>query len=161
MTFGRPGCGAPVRTRSGRLRTTLVGNPEIRFQNNESVQKTIYNTIRYQTSREDRDQYKHDLGTLMYFLHFDVFILVLWCIFLVLWCISLGTLMYLFWYFNVVFLVLWCISFSTLMNLFGTLLYFKGNSKYYKYVGRLMYVFMNTSPKDILQNWLNCFDLPS
>ena len=62
MTFGRPGCGAPVRTRSGRLRTILVGNPEIRFQNNESVQKTIYNTIRYQQNKEDQEQYKRDLG---------------------------------------------------------------------------------------------------
>ena len=62
MTFGRPGCGAPVRTRSGRLRTMMVGNPEIRFQNNESVQKTIYNTIRYQQNKEDQEQYKRDLG---------------------------------------------------------------------------------------------------
>ena len=30
MAFGRPGAGAPVRTKSGRLRSTVVGNPEIR-----------------------------------------------------------------------------------------------------------------------------------
>ena len=40
----------------------MVGNPEIRFQNNESVQKTIYNTIRYQQNKEDQEQYKRDLG---------------------------------------------------------------------------------------------------
>ena len=30
LSFGRPGAGAPVRTKSGRLRSTVVGNPEIR-----------------------------------------------------------------------------------------------------------------------------------
>lgn len=58
LTFGRPGCGAPVRTRSGRIRTTLIGNPEIRFQPNESVQKTIYNTIRYSTDPESKAMYQ-------------------------------------------------------------------------------------------------------
>lgn len=62
LTFGRPGCGAPVRTPSGRLRTTLLGNTEIRFQNNESVQKTIFNTIRYQQNNEDKEHYKRALG---------------------------------------------------------------------------------------------------
>eukprot|EP00094_Tigriopus_californicus_P007475 TCALIF_07197-PA protein Name:"Protein of unknown function" AED:0.23 eAED:0.23 QI:0/0.6/0.33/1/0.6/0.5/6/0/258 len=38
LTFGRPGCGAPVRTKSGRVRTTVIGAPEIRFQENESEQ---------------------------------------------------------------------------------------------------------------------------
>ena len=64
MTFGRPGCGAPVRTRSGRLRTTLIGNPEIRFQPNESVQKTIVNSIRYMTDRGTKEEYQRVLGTL-------------------------------------------------------------------------------------------------
>ena len=31
LQFGRPGCGAPVRTKSGRLRTTVTGYPEIRY----------------------------------------------------------------------------------------------------------------------------------
>ena len=30
LKFGRPGYGAPVRTKSGRLRTSITGNPEIR-----------------------------------------------------------------------------------------------------------------------------------
>ena len=30
LAFGRPGCGAPARTKSGRIRTTIKGNPEIR-----------------------------------------------------------------------------------------------------------------------------------
>ena len=39
-------CGAPARTKSGRIRTTLIGNPDIRFQANEGVQKSISNNIR-------------------------------------------------------------------------------------------------------------------
>ena len=31
LNFGRGGHGAPVRTKSGRLRSTLLGNPEIRL----------------------------------------------------------------------------------------------------------------------------------
>ena len=46
LAFGRPGCGAPARTKSGRIRTTLIGNPDIRFQANEGVQKSISNNIR-------------------------------------------------------------------------------------------------------------------
>ena len=46
LAFGRPGCGAPQRTKSGRIRTAIFGNPEIRFQANESVKKTINNNIR-------------------------------------------------------------------------------------------------------------------
>ena len=30
LAFGRPGCGAPQRTKSGRIRTAIFGNPEIR-----------------------------------------------------------------------------------------------------------------------------------
>ena len=62
MTFGRPGYGAPVRTRSGRVRTAIRGNTEIRFQENPSVQKTIYNAIRYQSNPEFKAQYQRDLG---------------------------------------------------------------------------------------------------
>ena len=47
LAFGRPGCGAPARTKSGRIRTTLIGNPDIRFQANEGVQKSISNNIRW------------------------------------------------------------------------------------------------------------------
>ena len=67
LTFGRPGCGAPVRTRSGRIRTQMIGNPEIRFQPNESVQKTIYNTIRYSTDPESKATYQAALGKYCFF----------------------------------------------------------------------------------------------
>ena len=32
LTFGRSGAGAPMRSKSGRIRTTIVGNPEIRYK---------------------------------------------------------------------------------------------------------------------------------
>ena len=60
--WGRPGYGAPVRTRSGRVRTAVLGNPEIRFQENASVQKSIFNAIRYQSNPELKQQYQRDLG---------------------------------------------------------------------------------------------------
>ena len=62
LTFGRPGYGAPVRTNSGHLRTSVLGNPEIRFQDDKSVQKAVINNIRYTASREDKEHYQHALG---------------------------------------------------------------------------------------------------
>lgn len=61
LSFGRDGAGAPVRTNSGRLRSTLRGNPEIRFQQNEGVQKSIYNQIRYAAPKEDKSHYHSEL----------------------------------------------------------------------------------------------------
>ncbi len=62
LSFGRPGYGAPVRTKSGRLRTIVRGNPEIRFQDNASVRNTINNNIRYQADPEWKSQYHKELG---------------------------------------------------------------------------------------------------
>ena len=62
LTFGRPGYGAPVRTNSGHLRTSVLGNPEIRFQDDKSVQKAVTNNIRYSTPREDKQHYQQALG---------------------------------------------------------------------------------------------------
>jgi len=61
LSFGRPGYGAPMRTKSGKLRSTVSGNTEIRFQANESVQNSISNSIRYATDREEKAQYHSDL----------------------------------------------------------------------------------------------------
>jgi len=61
MAFGRPGAGAPVRTKSGRLRSTVVGNTEIRFQANEGVQKSICNNIRYAAPAQEKSQYHAEL----------------------------------------------------------------------------------------------------
>ena len=62
MSFGRPGYGAPVRTGSGRLRSEVRGNPEIRFQANEGVQNSICNQIRYAASKEEKAKYHSELG---------------------------------------------------------------------------------------------------
>jgi len=61
LCFGRGGNGAPLRTKSGRLRTTVYANPEIRFQANESVQKSITNNIRYAVDGEDKNIYQQEL----------------------------------------------------------------------------------------------------
>ena len=40
----------------------MVGNPEIRFQENEGVQKSIHNAIRYHADPDFKSQYHADLG---------------------------------------------------------------------------------------------------
>ena len=62
LNFGRGGHGAPCRTKSGRLRSTLLGNPEIRFQANEGVQKSISNSIRYAVDKQEKSDYHSQLG---------------------------------------------------------------------------------------------------
>jgi len=61
LCFGRGGHGAPLRTKSGKLRSTVYANPEIRFQANETVQKSITNNIRYTVDNEDRHVYQQEL----------------------------------------------------------------------------------------------------
>eukprot|EP00090_Calanus_glacialis_P013030 TRINITY_DN21643_c0_g1_i1.p1 TRINITY_DN21643_c0_g1~~TRINITY_DN21643_c0_g1_i1.p1 ORF type:complete len:462 (-),score=133.65 TRINITY_DN21643_c0_g1_i1:237-1583(-) len=61
LFFGRGGNGAPMRTNSGRLRSTVYANPEIRFQADESVQKSISNNIRYAVDKEDKSIYQQEL----------------------------------------------------------------------------------------------------
>ena len=61
LAFGRPGCGAPARTKSGRIRTSLIGNPDIRFQANEGVQKSIQNNIRYMADPGEKAAYHAEL----------------------------------------------------------------------------------------------------
>ena len=61
LAFGRPGCGAPARTMSGRIRTTLIGSQDIRFQANEGVQKSIENNIRYTAHPSEKATYHAEL----------------------------------------------------------------------------------------------------
>jgi len=61
LCFGRDGNGAPLRTKSGKLRSTVYANPEIRFQANETVQKSITNNIRYSVDNEERHVYQQEL----------------------------------------------------------------------------------------------------
>ena len=39
----------------------MIGNPEIRFQANEGVQKSISNNIRYMADKEEKAQYHAEL----------------------------------------------------------------------------------------------------
>ena len=62
LNFGRSGAGAPVKDSSGKVKAVVVGNPEIRFQENEGVQKSIQNAIRYHADKDFKSQYHADLG---------------------------------------------------------------------------------------------------
>ena len=64
LNFGRSGAGAPVKDSSGKVKAVVVGNPEIRFQENEGVQKSIQNAIRYHADKDFKSQYHADLGKL-------------------------------------------------------------------------------------------------
>jgi len=61
LNFGRSGAGAPVRGTDGQVRAVVMGNPEIRFQDNESVQRSIHNAIRYHADPQFKSQYHADL----------------------------------------------------------------------------------------------------
>ena len=65
LNFGRSGAGAPVKDSSGKVKAVVVGNPEIRFQENEGVQKSIQNAIRYHADPDLKSQYHADLGELI------------------------------------------------------------------------------------------------
>ena len=40
----------------------MIGNPEIRFQANESVQRSISNSIRYAVDKQEKSEYHGQLG---------------------------------------------------------------------------------------------------
>ena len=40
----------------------MIGNPEIRFQANESVQRSISNSIRYAADKQEKSEYHNQLG---------------------------------------------------------------------------------------------------
>jgi len=61
LNFGRSGAGAPVRDNQGHVRAVVMGNPEIRFQDNAGVQKSIHNAIRYHADPEYKSQYHAEL----------------------------------------------------------------------------------------------------
>ncbi|XP_035205929.1 uncharacterized protein LOC118180955 isoform X2 [Stegodyphus dumicola] len=57
--FGRPGAGAPNRTESGRIRTQITGDPDIRFQDTQDVKLSIENHLRYK--KENKENYRGNL----------------------------------------------------------------------------------------------------
>lgn len=62
LRFGRPGGGAPISTLSGRKKARTHEDPILRFQWSEDLRRFVDNTLRYKTVREEREQYKHQLG---------------------------------------------------------------------------------------------------
>ncbi|XP_076310019.1 uncharacterized protein LOC143225112 isoform X2 [Tachypleus tridentatus] len=52
--FGRPGAGAPHRTMSGRVKTQISGDPDIRFQDAQHVRLSIDNQLRYKNSDNEK-----------------------------------------------------------------------------------------------------------
>ena len=61
-----------MRTKSGRLKSTMIGNPEIRFQANESVQRSISNSIRYAVDKQEKSEYHNQLGKMENTMDYDV-----------------------------------------------------------------------------------------
>ncbi|XP_064595303.1 uncharacterized protein LOC135461940 isoform X2 [Liolophura sinensis] len=59
--FGRPGGGAPLKTDSGNIKTSIRGDPTIRFQKTENVRQAIENHIRYHKPVNETQQYNHAL----------------------------------------------------------------------------------------------------
>ena len=55
-----------MRTQSGHVKTAVLGNTEIRFQEDKSVQKAITNNIRYMADYDAKAQYGRDLGELIF-----------------------------------------------------------------------------------------------
>ena len=49
----------------------MIGNPEIRFQANESVQRSISNSIRYAADKQEKSEYHNQLGKMENMLDHD------------------------------------------------------------------------------------------
>ncbi|KAG1650013.1 hypothetical protein GQR58_028463 [Nymphon striatum] len=65
LSFGKPGNGAPNRTQSGRRVTQVQCDPNLRFQNNKDVRKSIENKIRYNTDQQAKKVYREDLDRMV------------------------------------------------------------------------------------------------
>ena len=50
-----------MRDSQGQVKAVVVGNPEIRFQENEGVQKSIHNAIRYHADKDFKSAYHAEL----------------------------------------------------------------------------------------------------
>jgi hypothetical protein len=58
--MGRPGGGAPLRTKSGKLQTFLRVDPSLRFQ--EPSKNMVEIEMRYRASPTQQNEYKNELG---------------------------------------------------------------------------------------------------
>lgn len=60
--FGRPGGGAPYFSKSGQRQIGFKEDPALRFQWGADLRRTVDNTLRYRSKRDEQERYKKDLG---------------------------------------------------------------------------------------------------
>lgn len=72
MGLGRPGGGAPMVTQSGVKLVRTREDPMLRFQWSKDLRRTVDNTLRYRTSRQEQEEYRKQLGEKFYRLIFRV-----------------------------------------------------------------------------------------
>ena len=61
--FGKEGHGAPMRTDSGSLKTSMRANHDIRFQaGGKNMPLNVHNKIRYTQPKQKGVEYINDLG---------------------------------------------------------------------------------------------------
>ncbi|XP_067142979.1 uncharacterized protein [Centruroides vittatus] len=63
LKFGQPGAGAPNRTKSGKVKTQIAGDVDIRFQPAQAVKLSIENQLRYKNT--DKENYRNELDNLI------------------------------------------------------------------------------------------------
>ncbi|CAH0394952.1 unnamed protein product [Bemisia tabaci] len=64
-TMGRPGAGAPVRSKSGKIKVLRVEDPQLRFQFHAPIRNMVDNDLRYKQPFEDKIAYKKELDQLI------------------------------------------------------------------------------------------------
>lgn len=60
--MGRPGAGAPTRTKSGKLKNARVEDPQLRFQWHGPVRKMVDIDLRYRVPLAEQRAYREELG---------------------------------------------------------------------------------------------------
>ncbi|XP_035658402.1 uncharacterized protein LOC118403723 isoform X5 [Branchiostoma floridae] len=63
--FGKPGGGAPYRTESGKIKTTLKQDPVLRFKDNKASARELEQIERYRLDPRAAMEYKSELARLM------------------------------------------------------------------------------------------------
>ncbi|XKL60897.1 hypothetical protein PGB90_007954 [Kerria lacca] len=63
--MGRPGGGAPIRTKSGKIRHARVEDPQLRFQWHSPVRKMVDIDLRYRVPLVEQRAYKEELDQLV------------------------------------------------------------------------------------------------
>lgn len=68
VQFGKPGGGAPHLNRSGQKQIRFREDPALRFQWTEDLRRTVDNTLRYRSKREEQENYKKQLGNIIFYI---------------------------------------------------------------------------------------------